>query len=641
MGALALRGLLPYGADVRIRSVAVTSGFLEACSLDFADQLTCVIGARGTCKSTTVELLRFAFGVGPERIATMLESSSPGVPSSSHRGLLQAALAGGTVRCRITLNDGGDAVVERAMDGSPRVLRDGVEISDFDPTATGIEVYSQGELQQVVEDPSRRLALIDRSHRSTLDRHLLDRREAVAELRSIGPRLRQMRSEIDNLGQRLRLLPKHREDLLKLSSGRAAVPHEIEAERERSAARRQRRELIDELERHRVEVAAALRDVAARRTSVDALTSRLSAEADLRPFLDAMKPLTTALGAAASATASLLEIDAAASLSAVFGADAAIDEKYRALREQQRELTESLRAEDTLRQEIEVLTAVETKRNELRAKRDALLARRAELRELLEAIADRIYELRVRQIAAINLEFEGLVLLTLQQGGSSRVHRVAIENLLEGSRLRNQADVARELSEHVPASDLVDIVEAGDAQRLASLLDRDAAQMTRLIGHVIDKVDLYELEGTGLDDWLEITLYVDDVAKPLSQLSKGQMATALLPLILREGAGPVIFDQPEDDLDNAFIFRMLVPRIRALKQRRQLIFVTHNANIPVLGDAERVVVMSMESATRASGPMAGSVDDMRVHILQLLEGGPDAFRRRGDRYAGLLPESAE
>lgn len=622
---------------MKIRSVSVTTGFLEACPLDFAEQLTCVIGARGTCKSTAVELLRFAFGIGPDRIRSMLQLQPAGAQSPSHGGLLQAALAGGTVRCRVVLDDGGEAVIERAMDGTPRVLRNGVEVSDVDPAVTGIEVYSQGELQQVVEDPSRRLALIDRSHRSVLDTQLRERAEAVAELRSIGPRLRQVRSEVDGLNQRLRLLPKHREDLLRLTTGRSAVPQELEAERERSTARRQRRELIDDLERQLSDVGAALRDLATHRTVVVPLTARLTGDAELAPFLNAMKPLSAALDLAASSAKSLSAIDVAASLAAVRAADAAGDERYRTLREQQRELTESLRAEDTLRQEIDSLTMVEAARSELCTKREGLLARRAELRGRLEAIAEKIYELRVRQIEEINREFQGLVLLALQQGGSSRVHRLAIEKLLEGSRLRNQTDVSADLSERVPASDLVDIVEAGDAQRLASILGRDASQMTRLIGHVIDKADLYELEGTSLEDWLEITLYVDGVAKPLSQLSKGQMATALLPLILRGGTGPVVFDQPEDDLDNAFIFKMLVPRIRTLKAHRQIIFITHNANIPVLGDAERVVVMSMASATRASSAMAGSVDDMRAHILQLLEGGADAFRRRGDRYAGLLP----
>jgi hypothetical protein len=97
-----------------------------------------------------------------------------------------------------------------------------------------------------------------------------------------------------------------------------------------------------------------------------------------------------------------------------------------------------------------------------------------------------------------------------------------------------------------------------------------------------------------------------------------------------------VFDQPEDDLDNRFIFRTLVDAVRQLKLERQLIFVTHNANIPVLGEADNVIVMRMETPTKAAPPVTGSVDEVKEHILTLLEGGADAFRRRHQKYAGLL-----
>ena len=72
----------------------------------------------------------------------------------------------------------------------------------------------------------------------------------------------------------------------------------------------------------------------------------------------------------------------------------------------------------------------------------------------------------------------------------------------------------------------------------------------------------------------------------LEDLSTGQKATALLLLLLLESDAPLIVDQPEDDLDNRFITDGVVPRMRQEKRRRQFIFSTHNANIPVLGDAE-------------------------------------------------------
>jgi energy-coupling factor transporter ATP-binding protein EcfA2 len=131
-------------------------------------------------------------------------------------------------------------------------------------------------------------------------------------------------------------------------------------------------------------------------------------------------------------------------------------------------------------------------------------------------------------------------------------------------------------------------------------------------------------------------MFDHDVPKPINQLSKGQVATALLPLILRPAPYPLIFDQPEDDLDNSFIFETLVSSLRHLKADRQLIFVTHNANIPVLGEADDVIVMEMATPRTARAPDHGSVDEMKEQILRLLEGGAEAFRSRQQRYHSLL-----
>ena len=84
-------------------------------------------------------------------------------------------------------------------------------------------------------------------------------------------------------------------------------------------------------------------------------------------------------------------------------------------------------------------------------------------------------------------------------------------------------------------------------------------------------------------------------------------------------------------MDNRFIFETVVDNIHKVKQVRQLIFVTHNPNIPVLGEASRVFVMESDG-DRARPAAAGSVDECKNHIVTLLEGGADAFRRRGARY---------
>nr|VFJ56733.1 MAG: hypothetical protein BECKFW1821A_GA0114235_10644 [Candidatus Kentron sp. FW]VFJ64249.1 MAG: hypothetical protein BECKFW1821B_GA0114236_109211 [Candidatus Kentron sp. FW] len=108
----------------------------------------------------------------------------------------------------------------------------------------------------------------------------------------------------------------------------------------------------------------------------------------------------------------------------------------------------------------------------------------------------------------------------------------------------------------------------------------------------------------------------------------------------KDYAGPVI-DQPEDDLDNRFISEYIVPRMKQEKRRRQFLFASHNANIPVLGDAELIIGLSTESdeeSGRISGLIepehAGAIDNAPVRRLveEILEGGRDAFSVRREKY---------
>jgi hypothetical protein len=100
---------------------------------------------------------------------------------------------------------------------------------------------------------------------------------------------------------------------------------------------------------------------------------------------------------------------------------------------------------------------------------------------------------------------------------------------------------------------------------------------------------------------------------------------------------PLIIDQPEDDLDNQFIFDEIVQTLRREKESRQFLIATHNANLPVSGDAELIVVLA---ADETGGWIAqrGSIDDpeLREPVENILEGGHDAFLIRKEKYG--LPD---
>jgi predicted ATP-dependent endonuclease of OLD family len=96
---------------------------------------------------------------------------------------------------------------------------------------------------------------------------------------------------------------------------------------------------------------------------------------------------------------------------------------------------------------------------------------------------------------------------------------------------------------------------------------------------------------------------------------------------------PLIIDQPEDNLDSEFIFHSLVPVLRAAKERRQVIVVTHNPNIAVLGDAELIIAL-MSTSDKSMIVARGSIDEpiTKKMVCQILEGAEEAFRRRARMY---------
>jgi len=103
--------------------------------------------------------------------------------------------------------------------------------------------------------------------------------------------------------------------------------------------------------------------------------------------------------------------------------------------------------------------------------------------------------------------------------------------------------------------------------------------------------DLREIEEMELEDMAVIELWVNKKYKNLSELSKGQQCTSILNLLLLDNKGPLVIDQPEDTLDNSFIAQNLVNTLRENKIKRQYILATHNANIPVFGDAAQIIAM--------------------------------------------------
>jgi ABC-type Mn2+/Zn2+ transport system ATPase subunit len=126
----------------------------------------------------------------------------------------------------------------------------------------------------------------------------------------------------------------------------------------------------------------------------------------------------------------------------------------------------------------------------------------------------------------------------------------------------------------------------------------------------------------------------EPVTREFAKLSLGQQQSVLLALMLSSKSNtPLIIDQPEDNLDGEFIYKTLVPVLRMAKERRQIIVVTHNANVAVLGDAELITILKSTN-DRSAVSCRGSIDDptTREAACGILEGAKEAFEARARIY---------
>lgn len=164
-------------------------------------------------------------------------------------------------------------------------------------------------------------------------------------------------------------------------------------------------------------------------------------------------------------------------------------------------------------------------------------------------------------------------------------------------------------------------VTATTATKLASLSSDMVRQLE--IAEIQDKLVLeMDLSSDGSGEWRDVDL-----------VSPGQRATALLALVLVGGTEPIVIDQPEDDLDNRYIYEEVVKLLARVCENRQVVVATHNANIPILGDAELVLALDA-TASRSRVTAIGGLEIPAVAAAarDILEGGAEAFEARSRRY---------
>jgi DNA repair exonuclease SbcCD ATPase subunit len=555
--------------------------------------------------------------------------------------MVAATLGAGTFESEIEACHSDEVIrfrVEREIGSEPRLYRDGVRELTDSSLLRCIEIYSQSDLQVLAEDDEQRLRLIDKANSRQILGYQQRRSKFLTQLKEVGLELRQIRSVIQTLETKLREAPSIETQLADLRANRPTISTELDTARRRFLARGSAERVFTQAAEAVQKLASPLDQVESIRVQVAQAAAELASNVDVdtNSIVAALQPVIDGLGTAATSLQRALESDFRRSVGVFLAASSDIETTYRKLQQEEQIVNEALRQEDQLEKQHAHLQRIKVELGAAKEKERAHSDIRNKLRQKVSDVDSAIFELRMSQVELINADAVGEIYVRLEPGAQAEPYIERLSELLAGSRIQNQRGVAEEIAETFSAAEFIDLVESGNAKQLAGALKRDLGQMTRVVAHLADHEELYSLETEAAEDRLDITMVVDGVAKPIETLSKGQKATALLPLVLRSSPYPLIMDQPEDDLDNSFVFDFLVQTIEQLKTNRQIIFVTHNANIPVLGGADQVVVMRMETPEVAAEPLTGTVDERSKEILNLLEGGARAFELRRAKYKAFL-----
>jgi len=304
---------------------------------------------------------------------------------------------------------------------------------------------------------------------------------------------------------------------------------------------------------------------------------------------------------------------------------------YSKLMEKNREEQAKSRERRKLDMERNALLAMQNELGEAQRQRGQLLDDRRRMLAALSETLDKRFNYRKQIVDRINSELMPTIRVSIQQFGNHEKYQEFLASALSACSI-NHNQVARRLSDLVAPTLLADIVRRKDEKTLFEKTQLNPNQIRSVISRLSEERLLADMEVVNMPDLPKIELNDHDTYKTTETLSTGQKCNTILPILLLDSDRPLLVDQPEDNLDNGFVHRTIVDSVMRVKQHRQLAFVTHNPNIPVLGDAERILVLDSDG-THGIMRNSGTVDDCKTDIVDLLEGGAEAFRQRKERYS--------
>lgn len=621
------KAILPKSIP-RVVGLSMTGGFLNQEMIQFSDNLNCFIGGRGTGKSTAIRALAYAFGISDEF------EEFDNCPD-----LIEVFCEGGDgTLYRYQRSRSGDISVKAKADGS---------VGEVPVDSFSIEYIGQGDLADIAKDPMNSPGLLQ----TFLDKYtnLRDLREEedglVSQLRENGASLLALESSFGELKQKKVSLGEIDKKLKIAEEGRLK---EIVGLQSKISSERTVKEAIEavivdydngvdlsDFERELDVFIESAGEVTTDPDSVAAFNEVRTAFEKAKVLLnEKVKEINSglkAIGRDLDVQCKALKanhIKLATSL-----APKIADLKAKGLAGNIAELEKLIREKSALAGQI---ATVEKRQAELFATRKA----RKELRDKLALVRSEMTKRRKGQLAFINKVLgktlqDYLIFVKYDDSGIVDEFLEFVRTTMTGSHF--QEKTARLMCSAISPDELADLIYDNDADRIADRAGVSKDWAEEILQKMRRWKTIFALQEIGKPAKPVITVRTKgDHPKeiPVIQLSDGQRHTILLTIaMLSESTMPLIIDQPEDDLDNAFIAATIVSTLRAVKERRQIIVVTHNANIAVLGDAELILPMKRESDC-GKVVERGSIDREQTKdwVQRILEGGANAFDRRRAIY---------
>ncbi len=607
---------------MHIERVQIEEGFLDGLDLRLVPGLNVIIGERGTGKTSLIELIRFCLDA-PSYTPESEKRSRDHALSVLGSGLISVAVRHGEKTFTAT---------RQASDPSPKIIR----------SFPAPIIFSQTEIESVGLQPNGRLHLLDEFVPRLTD-FAREEKAAISETHSLTAESDSLRRELEELERQVAELPVVEQQLLDL----APAEQRLAAVSSEAADKKLQLDLqVKEISSISVAAAAIERfALAIERWRTAVLTAaRSTPSLEDWPASATPDPLPSTRARISRAQshlqAAIDEISAAAKeakaiADSLAARRAPVEEQARRLRKEVEALQSgagsTARLGSQLRERKAQLESLRAVIKQSRKKLNAVLAQRNGALDQIESLRDKKFKTRENVAKKLNSALGPRISISLSRAGQHDLFSAAIANVLRGSGLR-YGELAPTLAKAVSPRELLEAAESNDYELIAHAAGITKDRSARALAQLRES-GLAELATIAVDDEVSLHLLDGQDYKEIGELSTGQRCTVVLPLVLHHTERVLIVDQPEDHIDNAFIADTVIRAIVARDPRSQIIFSTHNANIPVLGGADKVVQLGSDGHrgfVLADAPL----EDPRIvqSISTVMEGGAEAFERRATFY---------